>query len=567
MEADIPIRGSSQRAPGLPTRLLSDERLAQAVAAGNEHAFTTLFKRYHQQLYRYSRSITGNDEDAQDALQSALTKALVALREGRRNAPVRPWLFRIVHNESISLIRSRGTAQDLPAELAASHAVVDSVEQRERLTLLIADLRELPERQRGALVMRELSGLSHEEIAQALQVSVGAAKQVILEARRSLLEFAEGRAMTCDAIQQILSDADRRSLRSRKVRAHLRDCASCSAFAAAIPDRRADMLALAPALPAAAAVGLLAKLTGASSGHGSGGGMGLVAGTAAKGVGVSVSAKVAAAAGAAVVATATVGAVTVLPRSTPAKPAAVSHTVARSHHPSHPSSANAGAGHGVAIGRGGAHGNGPAGQGSDHGRPHKSHGTSASPAHGRGHAHSGTHGNSAISNGSTHGNPSTHGKSGTHGNSAAHGSSAANSAAHGKNSAANSATHGRSSAAPGHSAISSDVASHRHAQTTHPKSQTVKPSAARLNATTRAVHRRKPVHRALKAKPKTRSKPIRRTKTQQSTRVKATTTTTTTAASVTSTTDLSGSAGQHGNGGTPPGPGGNASANKSTSTP
>jgi RNA polymerase sigma factor (sigma-70 family) len=559
VEVDIPIDGSSQRAPGVPTRLLSDERLAQAVAAGNEHAFTTLFERYHQTLYRYSRSITGNDQDAQDALQSALTKALVALREGRRNAPVRPWLFRIVHNESISLIRSRSTAQELPAEMEASHAVVDSVEQRERLTLLIADLRELPERQRGALVMRELSGLSHEEIAQALQVSVGAAKQVILEARRSLLEFAEGRAMTCEAIQQVLSDGDRRSLRSRKLRAHLRGCAACSAFAAAIPRRRADMLALSPALPAAGAASLLAKLTGAGSGHGGGGGVGLVAGTAAKGVGVTVSAKVAAAAGAVVIATATVGAVTVLPRSAPTKPAAVSHAVPRSHHASDSSSANIGGGHGIARGHEGVRGNGLTGQAIDHGRRRTSDGKPIPPAHGRGHAHSSTHGNSALIGGA-----STRGSSATHSNSAARG-----------NPAGNSATHGKSSAGPGHSVTSSRVAAHGHGRTTHANSVAVKPSVAKLKATTRAVQRPKRVHTALKVKHKTRAKPIRRTNTEKATGGKATTsttattTTTTTVESVTSTTDLSGSVGQpsHGNGGTSTGQGANASPNSGASTP
>jgi len=315
VEADIPAPGTqAQRPQGLSGRLigdgrlLGDERLAQAAGAGSERAFTTLFQRYHQQLYRYCRGLTGSDQDAQDALQTAFTKALIALREGRRNAPLRPWLYRIAHNESISLIRGRSTAvADLPLELASAQGVSDSAEERERMAMLITDLRELPEQQRGALVMRELSGLSHEEIAAALQVSAGAAKQSILEARRSLLEFAEGRAMTCEEIQRIISDDDRRSLRSRRVRAHLRDCGVCAVFAEAIPRRRADMMALWPVLPAATSAGLLAKITaGAGSGHG-GGGAGLVAGTAAKGIGTTISIKAATAAGVAVIATAGAG--------------------------------------------------------------------------------------------------------------------------------------------------------------------------------------------------------------------------------------------------------------------
>ena len=62
--------------------------------------------------------------------------------------------------------------------------------------LLRADLRDLPERQRSALVLRELSGLSHEEIAAVLDGSARAVKQTIFEARAALHECAEGRTMS-----------------------------------------------------------------------------------------------------------------------------------------------------------------------------------------------------------------------------------------------------------------------------------------------------------------------------------------------------------------------------------
>ncbi|HWE59698.1 MAG TPA: RNA polymerase sigma factor [Solirubrobacteraceae bacterium] len=421
MDADIPKPGHSlqQAKPVLPGRLLGDERLAREAGAGSERAFTTLFQRYHQQLYRYCRGLTGSDQDGQDALQTTFTKALIAMREGRRNAPLRPWLYRIAHNESISLIRARNSAlaADLPLELEAAQAVVDTVEERERMAMLVVDLRELPEQQRGALVMRELSGLSHEEIAEVLQVSVGAAKQSILEARRSLMEFVEGRAMTCDEIQRIVSDDDRRSLRSRRVRAHMRDCASCSAFAAAIPRRRAEMLALWPVLPAAGSAGLLAKITGgAGSGHG-GGGAGLLAGTAAKGVGATISIKAAAAAGAAVVATATVGAVAVLHHSPTQRPLASSPGAVVSHSASgHGSAAvhtpftvfQASANHHGVTGKefGTRTGTHAAGQGSHaNGQTPNGHGGGLAAAPGQ----TGQHGHSATTSTSS----STHGQSQT----------------------------------------------------------------------------------------------------------------------------------------------------------
>jgi RNA polymerase sigma factor (sigma-70 family) len=237
-----------------------DERLAQLVAGGSEPAFVALYESYYDQLYRYCRSIVRDDSDAQDAVQSTLTGAFAALRRGRRDAPLRPWLFRIAHNESVSVLRRRRPEEQLSELLPdRTGSTEDRVEQRERLALLMADLHALPERQRGALVMRELNDLSHEQIAIALRTSVGAAKQAIFEARRALLEFAEGRTMACEDIQRTISDADGRALRRRRVRAHLRDCPACAAFAAAIPARRAALQAAAAPLPATAAYNLLAR--------------------------------------------------------------------------------------------------------------------------------------------------------------------------------------------------------------------------------------------------------------------------------------------------------------------
>jgi hypothetical protein len=154
--------------------------------------------------------------------------------------------------------------------------------------------------------MRELSGLSHEEIALALDTSVGAAKQAIYEARRSLFEFAEGRAMSCDEIRRTISDADGRLLRSRRVRAHLRECSGCAGFAAAISTRQHELRALIPALPAAAAASLLGRAVGAGSAHGTGSSLaGLAIGGAGKTAGAAFAAN--ALAGVAVVASATVG--------------------------------------------------------------------------------------------------------------------------------------------------------------------------------------------------------------------------------------------------------------------
>jgi RNA polymerase sigma factor (sigma-70 family) len=304
--------------PGLAR--ISDERLARMVARGSERAFVTLYERYSQPLYRYCRSIVGNDSDAQDALQSTFSAALVALRRGARDAPLRPWLFRITHNEAISLLRRRRPAIELTqADEPTAPSALERALERERLTLLVGDLRELGERQRGALLMRELSGLSHAEISLALGISVGAAKQAIFEARRALLDLAEGRAMSCEQMRRMISDGDGRVLRGRRVRGHVRECADCAAFAAAIPGRRTDLQALAPPLAPLAATGILGGLLGTGSTHAGGGAGWLALGATGKSAGTALAAK--ALVGVAIVTTASVGVTRVLQPAQHRRPA------------------------------------------------------------------------------------------------------------------------------------------------------------------------------------------------------------------------------------------------------
>ncbi|HEX4186875.1 MAG TPA: sigma-70 family RNA polymerase sigma factor [Solirubrobacteraceae bacterium] len=299
------------------------------MGSGDERAFAALYKRYHQQLYRYCRSLLREEADAQDVLQAAFTGAFTALRRSQRDAPLRPWLYRIAHNEAITVLRRRRGHDELSeASGSVSVSVEETVAGTERFAALMADLRELPERQRAALVMRELSGLSHEDIALALRISVGAAKQTIFEARRSLQEFAAGRAMGCEEICRIVSDGDRRALRGRRVRAHLRDCSGCSAFATAIPARRAHLNAIAPPLAPIAAGGMLATLLGHAGARSAGAGP--AAGLAGKSAGLAIATK--AMVGVVIVAGAGAGLGTALTHRDGAAPAAAGRRV---HGPSH----------------------------------------------------------------------------------------------------------------------------------------------------------------------------------------------------------------------------------------
>jgi RNA polymerase sigma factor (sigma-70 family) len=305
-EVALPI-AHVPRDPVLPGRLCSDERLARLASAGSERALAVLYERHHQALYRYCRSILRDHDDAQDALQSTMTRAFAALQGSDRDLAVRPWLFRIAHNEAISILRQRRpndcvVDEHLPSEVSVER----TVDQRERLQLLVADLNALPVRQRAALLMRELSGLPIEEIAAALSVSTGVAKQTVFEARSALHELAEGRTMECETVRRAISDGDRRVLRGRRIGSHLRGCAGCRDFRALIDTRTADLRALAPPLPASVAAAMLARVLGRGAAGGHAGGA-AAAGGAAMGNHAAASLVVKGLVGAAVMAAATAG--------------------------------------------------------------------------------------------------------------------------------------------------------------------------------------------------------------------------------------------------------------------
>ena len=250
---------------------LTDEALASRAAGGSTAAFSELCERYHAPLLGYCRSILLNDDDANDATQAALENALRALPRKDPGRPLRPWLYRIAHNEAINIVRRRSAHAELTEldEPSVPGPEVDS-EHRTRLAQLVDDLRGLPERQRGALVMRELSGLSYDEIALALGVSNEAARRAVFDAREALHEAVDGRATDCVNVRHCISDGDRRSLRGRRIRAHLRSCDDCASFQQAIGARSADLHLLGPWLSGAAFASML--------GGGAGGGALLAAG-------------------------------------------------------------------------------------------------------------------------------------------------------------------------------------------------------------------------------------------------------------------------------------------------
>ena len=176
------------RGPAL--RFQPDGRLVSLVRDGYESAFEEIFRRYGSALRSYAASIV-TPQRADDVTQEAFTKAYLALRGTDKEIQLRPWLYRIVRNTALTTIRDEPkSGVELDDAVGASMSPEELAEQREEIRRLMAGLRRLPEPQRAAIVMRELEGLSHEQIAASLGLSGGAVRQTIYRARRALREGA-----------------------------------------------------------------------------------------------------------------------------------------------------------------------------------------------------------------------------------------------------------------------------------------------------------------------------------------------------------------------------------------
>jgi RNA polymerase sigma factor (sigma-70 family) len=167
-------------------RSQSDERLVDLVRAGSEPAFEAIVARYRGALLRYCRNILP-DARAEDAVQQTLVSAFNAMKQNDADINLRPWLYRIAHNTALNALRDRGLRH---AELEESFDGVErpdqATERRQHLREVLGAVQSLPERQRDAVVLRELEGRSYEEIAGELGVTGGAVRQLLNRARNTL---------------------------------------------------------------------------------------------------------------------------------------------------------------------------------------------------------------------------------------------------------------------------------------------------------------------------------------------------------------------------------------------
>jgi RNA polymerase sigma factor (sigma-70 family) len=167
-------------------RAQGDERLVDMTRAGQDRAFEVLVARYRAPLHRFCAGMLSPSR-AEDAVQQAFMNAYAAMKADEAKLNFEPWLYRIARNISIDALRQSGWSdEELDPEGGVSEGPEGVVERRQQLARAVVAVQALPDRQRNAVVLRELEGRSYEDIATRLGVTDGAVRQLLHRARSSL---------------------------------------------------------------------------------------------------------------------------------------------------------------------------------------------------------------------------------------------------------------------------------------------------------------------------------------------------------------------------------------------
>jgi RNA polymerase sigma factor (sigma-70 family) len=177
---------------------LTDSALVARLRAGDDHAFDLLHDRYRRPLERFAARQLGpwHAEAAEDVVQDAFWRAHRALLADDRPVELRPWLYTIVRNRCLDVVRREPVLvhEVIDAPAADDQEPHARLVRRERLRAVVCDVLALPDRQRAALVGHVFRDEPHAVIARKLGVSENATKSLVNRARSSLRCAAAQRA-------------------------------------------------------------------------------------------------------------------------------------------------------------------------------------------------------------------------------------------------------------------------------------------------------------------------------------------------------------------------------------
>ncbi|MCV9384430.1 RNA polymerase sigma factor RpoE [Aeromonas hydrophila] len=178
---------------------LLDEQLVERVQRGDKNAFNLLVKKYQHKVVNLVARYVNNPGDVPDVAQEAFIKAYRALPTFRGESAFYTWLYRIAVNTAKNYLTSQGRrppSSDVEAEEAEYYGggeALQEVATPENLTLtdeikrtVFSAIEALPEDLRTAITLRELEGLSYEEIAEIMDCPVGTVRSRIFRAREAI---------------------------------------------------------------------------------------------------------------------------------------------------------------------------------------------------------------------------------------------------------------------------------------------------------------------------------------------------------------------------------------------
>jgi RNA polymerase sigma factor (sigma-70 family) len=181
-----------------PLAHIDDQDCVTRAQRGEGRAFSELVARYQDRVYRFLLRLSRSPEDAMDLTQETFIRAYQGIERWRPEALFRTWLFHIARNLAFDRLRHDKIVEfvelDDDAELPDPAAGPETaLETAQRYHLLEAALERLPAQHREIILLREIEGMSYEEIAHVLDLSAGTVKSRLARARASLLELVQGR--------------------------------------------------------------------------------------------------------------------------------------------------------------------------------------------------------------------------------------------------------------------------------------------------------------------------------------------------------------------------------------